>query len=61
MSNLEIKKKLENILAKIGHNVTSGWNDDLESTFECVITEDGRDVEYNGWFEDLEQLFKNIK
>jgi len=60
MTNLEIKIKLEQILAKIQENVTSGWNDDLESTFECVAIEDGRDTEYNGWLSELEALHGDI-
>jgi hypothetical protein len=60
MTNLEIKIRLEQILAKIQDNVTSGWNDDLESTFECVVLEDGRDVEYNGWISELEALHDDI-
>ena len=60
MTNLEIKIKLEQILAKIQKNVTSGWNDDLESTFECIAIEDGRDIEYNGWLSELEALHGDI-
>jgi hypothetical protein len=60
MTNLEIKIRLEQILAKIQDNITSGWNDDLESTFECVVIEDGRDVEYNAWLRELEALHDDI-
>jgi len=60
MTNLEIKIRLEQILAKIQDNITSGWNDDLESTFECVVIEDGRDVTYNAWLNELEALHDDI-
>lgn len=60
MTNLEIKIRLEQILAKIQENVTDAWNDDLKSTFECVAIEDGRDVEYNSWLSELEALHDDI-
>ena len=60
MTNLEIKIRLEQILAKIQDNITSGWNDDLESTFDCVVIEDGRDVAYNAWLNELEALHDDI-
>jgi hypothetical protein len=60
MTNLEIKIRLEQILAKIQDNITLGWNDDLETTFECVLLEDGKDIEYNGWINELEALHDDI-
>jgi hypothetical protein len=60
MTNLEIKFRLEQILAKIQENVNTGWGDDLESTFDCVILEDAREVEYNGWLSELEALHDDI-
>ena len=60
MTNLEIKIRLEQILAKIQDNITLGWNDDLETTFECVVLEDGKDIEYNGWNNELEALHDDI-
>lgn len=60
MTNLEIKIRLEQILAKIQDNITNGWNDNLESTFECVAIEDGRDVVYNAWLSELEALHDDI-
>ena len=60
MTNLEIKIRLEQILAKIQDNITLGWNDDLETTFECVVLEDNKDIEYNGWINELEALHDDI-
>lgn len=60
MTNLEIKIRLEQILAKIQENTINAWNDDLESTFDCVVLEDGRDITYNGWINELEALHDDI-
>ena len=57
------------IIKKIDDNTMDLWEDDLNETFECVITEDIYDSEdeseddetatmvYNGWYEDLEKFF----
>ena len=60
MTNLEIKIRLEQILAKIQENTNRGWKDDLEDTFECVVLEDAQDSEYNGWLSELEALHDDI-
>lgn len=60
MTNLEIKIRLEQILAKIQDNINSGWKDDLEDTFECVVLEDAQGSEYNGWLSELEALHGDI-
>ena len=60
MTNLEIKIRIEQILAKIQENINYGWNDDLENTFECVVLEDGQDSKYNGWLSELEALHDDI-
>jgi len=60
MTNLEIKFRLEQILAKIQDNCDSGWNDDLQSTFNCVILEDAQNNYYNGWLSELEALHDDI-
>lgn len=60
MTNLEIKIRLEQILAKVQDNVNSGWNDDLEDTFECVVLEDAQGSEYNGWLTELQALHDDI-
>ncbi len=60
MTNLEIKIRLEQILAKIQDNTNSGWKDDLEDTFECVVLEDAQESEYNGWLSELEALHDDI-
>ena len=60
MKNLEIKIRLEQILAKIQNNINSGWNDDLEDTFECAVLEDAQGSEYNGWLTELEALHGDI-
>lgn len=49
------------IIKKIDDNTMDLWEDDLNETFECVITEDvvdGEDttMEYNGWYQDLEKF-----
>ena len=57
------------VLDKIEDNRFDLWKDDLENTFDCVLTEDLHEdgeskfgpkgnivVKYNGWFEDLENL-----
>lgn len=45
------------LIDKINDNIVSLWEDNLEETFNCVITEDIYDeddkIEYNGWYEDL--------
>ena len=60
MKNLEIKIRLEQILAKIQNNINSGWKDDLEDTFECAVLEDAQGSEYNGWLTELEALHGDI-
>jgi len=60
MTNLEIKIRLEQILAKIQDNTNRGWKDDLEDTFECVVLEDAQESEYNGWLSELEALHDDI-
>ena len=60
MTNIEIKIRLEQILAKIQNNINSGWKDDLEDTFECVVLEDAQGSEYNGWLTELDALHKDI-
>lgn len=60
MTNLEIKIRLEQILAKIQENTDFGWKDDLEETFECVVLEDAQQSMYNGWLTELEALHNNI-
>lgn len=60
MTNLEIKIRLEQILAKIQDNTNRGWKDDLEDTFECVVLEDAQESEYNGWLSELEALHGDI-
>jgi hypothetical protein len=46
-----------NMINKIKLNTVSLYEDSLEDTFECVITEDVEDssesIDYNGWYEDL--------
>jgi hypothetical protein len=63
--------QIKSVLDKIEENRFDLWNDDLEDTFECILTEDlyeddywennkkmdgGLKVQYNGWMEDLEEL-----
>jgi len=60
MTNLEIKIRLEQILAKITDNVVSGWTDDVDETFECVILEDAQESKYNEWLSELEALHDDI-
>ena len=69
MTNLEIKNKLEQILAKIEDASFGAWNHDLKFTSEAIAIEDyygDQDSEepstpYNGWLSDLEALFEDIK
>jgi hypothetical protein len=64
MTNLEIKIRLEQILAKIQENNTNGYNDDgyTSTSFECICLEDCHDGEYvyNGWLSELEALHDDI-
>jgi hypothetical protein len=68
MTNLEIKFRLEQILAKISDNQHSAWNADLESYSEAIAIEDHfgdadsdePDVVYNGWLDELEALYNDI-
>jgi hypothetical protein len=60
MTNLEIKIRLEQILAKIQENTDFGWLNDLEDTFECVVLEDAQQSMYNGWLTELEALHDDI-
>ena len=58
----ESGKDREDIINKIKNNTISLWEDNLEETFECVITEDVEDeddnIKYNGWYEDLLEYLK---
>lgn len=53
----ESSSDAESLIKKISDSTISLWEDNLEETFECVITEDIYDddhkIEYNGWYEDL--------
>lgn len=60
MTNLEIKIRIEQILAKIQENTDFGWLNDLEDTFECVVLEDAQQSMYNGWLTELEALHDDI-
>ena len=62
MTNLEIKIRLEQILAKRGENATTGWDWDGDKFFECICVEDAHDRAYiyNGWMEELEALHNDI-
>lgn len=60
MTNLEIKIRLEQILAKIQDNIVSGWTDDVDETFECVTLENAQESKYNGWLSELEALHDDI-
>lgn len=49
------------ILDKIEQNRIDMWEDDLKTTFECILSEDIEEngkilVKYNGWYEDLIDL-----
>jgi hypothetical protein len=61
--NPEVKK----LLKKIDENGFSLWEDSLEDTFGCTVTEDvynddgSLELEYNGWYEDLKKLTKTKK
>jgi hypothetical protein len=58
----ESGKDREDIINKIKENTVSLWEDNLEETFECVISEDVEDssesIDYNGWYEDLLEYLK---
>lgn len=68
MTNLEIKIRLEQILAKIQDASFGAWNHDLKFTSEAVAIEDyygDQDSEepstpYNGWLNELEALHDDI-
>ena len=60
MTNLEIKIRLEQILAKVEESATTGWDGD--KFFECVYLEDAYDsgYTYNKWLDELKDLHNDI-
>jgi hypothetical protein len=60
MTNLEIKIRLEQILAKVEESATTGWDGD--KFFECVYLEDAHDsgYTYNKWLDELKDLHNDI-
>lgn len=67
LSDIEQIESLDTneILSKIEENRFDLWENDLENTFECILTDDLYDdneeliTQYNGWYEDIVNLSKN--
>lgn len=70
MERHNIRRILNVIIAKIQNNIQSVWEPELDETKEVVILEDFNrttsdepdvgTLEYNGWYDDLENLIKSI-
>lgn len=57
-------QEAETIFKKIQANLTRLWDDQLESPFECAITEDihskdEEDMDYTGWLQDITKYLES--
>ena len=69
MKIAEVLKELKQIQNLIGENTDEFWQNNLEYTVSCVITEDadnehegeGEFIEYNGWGDKLDSLIEKLE
>lgn len=61
MENKEIKDRLDAIIEKMQASFDIMWDDNLEQSYQVILTEDIDEYIYNNWLEDLFELQKQLK